>query len=133
MRFKTQSNKAPLGVGAAFWMMPALCGVRSAQLGDAQDKSSIAWILRISLLLIPLLDRTSAGNDEGAGVDFRTEGEVKTRGGYEGDGVANKRDKVRMAYYRAKTMLTVPSGAQTHLPLLLLPQSLSGCSFFTAG
>lgn len=28
-------------------------------------------------------------------------------------------------------MLTVPNGAQTHLPLLLLPQSLSGCSFFT--
>lgn len=44
---------------------------------------------------------------------------------------ANKRDEGRMAYYRAKTMLTVPSGAQTHLSLLLLPQSLSGCSFFT--
>lgn len=129
MRFKTQPNEAPLGVGAAFWMMPALCGVKNTQLGDAQDKSSIAWILRISLLLIPLLDQTSAGNDEGAGADFRTEGEVKTQGGYEG---ANKRNKVRMAYYRAKTMLTVPSGAQTHLPLLLLQLSLSGCSFFTA-
>lgn len=55
------------------------------------------------------------------------------RWGYGGgnDG-ANKRDEGRMAYYRAKTMLTVPSGAQTHLPLLLLPQSLSGCSFVIA-
>lgn len=83
-------------------------------------------------LLIPLLGQTSAGNDEGAGADFRTEGEVKTRTGFWGNDGTNQREKVRMAYYRAKTMLTVPSGAQTHLPLLLLPQSLSGCSFFTA-
>lgn len=94
-------------------------------------KSSIAWILRISLLLIPLLDQTLAGNDEGVGADFRTEGEVKTRRGGSGEMTGQIR-RTRMAYYRAKTMISVPSGAQTHLPLLLLPQSLSGSSFFTA-
>lgn len=29
----------------------------------------------------PCLDKTSAGNDKGAGTDFRTEGEVKTKEG----------------------------------------------------
>lgn len=34
----------------------------------------------------PLLDQTSAGNDEGAGADFRTEGELKTQRGHGGNG-----------------------------------------------
>lgn len=46
--------------------------------------------------------------------------------------MANKNGKLKKAYYRAKTVPTVPSGEQTHLSFLLLPQSLSGCSFFTA-
>lgn len=63
---------------------------------------------------------------------FRT-GKVKTQRGHGGGNYGgSERDKVRKAYYREKTMLTVPSGAQTHLSFLLLPQSLSGCSFFTA-
>lgn len=79
----------------------------------------------------PRLTKRLVGNDEGAGTDFTTEGEVKTRRGHGGNEKTDE-DKVRMTYYRAQTMLTVPSGAQTHLSLLLLPQSLSGCYFFQA-
>lgn len=43
--------------------------------------------------------------------DFRTEGEVRTQRGYGGND-GTKMDKVRMVYYRAKTVLTVPSGAK---------------------
>lgn len=43
--------------------------------------------------------------------DFRTEGEVRTQRGYGGND-ETKMDKVRMVYYRAKTVLTVPSGAE---------------------
>lgn len=69
----------------------------------------------------PTLDQTSAGNDEGARADFRTGGEVETQGGWvedkkEGRGGWGEAGEVGMAYYRAKTMLSVPSGgAQTHL------------------
>lgn len=56
---KTRSSDeafvAPLG-GADTLDDACICGVSyTTQLGDAQDKSSIAWILRISPLLIPLV------------------------------------------------------------------------------
>lgn len=59
----------------------------NTRLGGAQDKSSIAWILRVfTSPNSPLLDQTSAGNDEGAGADFRTGGEVKREGMEGNDG-----------------------------------------------
>lgn len=76
-------------------------------------KSSIACILRISRLLIPLV-RPDVGR-EWWKVWEQTLGQKERCRRRRDEDMAKKRDMVRMAYYRAKTMLTVQRSARTPL------------------
>lgn len=93
--------------------MSSLCSVNNTQLGDAQNESSIAWILRILPLLIPLV-WPNIGR-EWWKVREQTLGQKerwrhgKRYGGNEGQG----KDDVLQSKDHAKY------GAQTHLFLLL--------------
>lgn len=117
--------------GPTFWTMPLLlCRVPYTQLGGARDKK--AALHGYWGFTSPTLDQTSAGNDEGARADFRTGGEVETQGGrvedkeegrggkQEGEGWRTKEQRPCCQYQAAERKRT---------SFLLLPQSLSGCSF----